>query len=316
MVVFLHGWGATNPRPYRPWIDHLVKRGNLVVYPVYQDGMLYPIAPMMSNAAAAVRDALARLDRAPVRDERERLAIVGHSLGAAMGASLAASYQAEGLPSARAVMCVQPGKTWSRARRAAIELADLSRIPASTLLLTVAGEDDRIAQDVDARKIFLNATAVPPANKNFITVLSDRHGDPALVADHFSPSGHKVDALDYYGYWKLFDALYSAAFYGTDRRYALGDTPEQRYMGVWSDGVPVKERRVLSGRGVAHALVRAAPRLVPARDFRRGRDESRPGRLRACATGYNRGTGGFRTDHGYTPFRRTWRRNTLSPAVT
>ncbi len=247
IVVFLHGWGATNPRAYRPWIDHLVRRGNLVVYPVYQDGLLDPIGPMGANAAAAIRDALAHLEGAAVRGERERLAMVGHSLGAAMAASLAASYRSEGLPPARALMCVEPGKTWTRAPQTAIQLADLSQIPASTLLLTVAGEDDRIARDIDARKIFLGATAVPPGNKNFVTVLTDRHGDPPLVAGHFSPAGRKVDALDYYGYWKLFDALCNAAFYGTHRRYALGDTPEQRYMGVWSDGVPVKELRVTTG---------------------------------------------------------------------
>ena len=50
-----------------------------------------------------------------------------------------------------------------------------------------------------------------------------------------------VDALDYYGFWKLFDGLCNAAFYGKEIKYALGNTPEQRFMGRWSDGTPVKE---------------------------------------------------------------------------
>ncbi|OPZ57207.1 MAG: hypothetical protein BWY87_01673 [Deltaproteobacteria bacterium ADurb.Bin510] len=49
-----------------------------------------------------------------------------------------------------------------------------------------------------------------------------------------------LDALDYYCFWKLFDALCDAAFYGLSREYALGDTPEQRFMGLWSDGRPVR----------------------------------------------------------------------------
>ncbi len=53
-----------------------------------------------------------------------------------------------------------------------------------------------------------------------------------------------VNALDYYGFWKLFDGLCDAAFYGKNRNYALGDTPEQRFMGRWSDGPPVKELTV------------------------------------------------------------------------
>jgi hypothetical protein len=54
-----------------------------------------------------------------------------------------------------------------------------------------------------------------------------------------------VNALDYYGTWKLFDGLTDAAFTGKNREYALGNTRQQRFMGVWSDGVPVKELKVI-----------------------------------------------------------------------
>src|SRR4030095_1182318 len=39
-IVFLHGWGGTNPLYYGAWLDHLVKRGNIVVYPRYQANIL------------------------------------------------------------------------------------------------------------------------------------------------------------------------------------------------------------------------------------------------------------------------------------
>jgi len=38
---------------------------------------------------------------------------------------------------------------------------------------------------------------------------------------------------------------HDAAFYGKNRRYALGNTPQQRFMSRWSDGVPIKELQVL-----------------------------------------------------------------------
>jgi hypothetical protein len=68
----------------------------------------------------------------------------------------------------------------------------------------------------------------------------------APVAPEALPDGgasrlFKPDALDWYGLWKLFDGLTDAAFYSKNRDYALGNTAEQRFMGVWSDGVPVKE---------------------------------------------------------------------------
>ena len=64
----------------------------------------------------------------------------------------------------------------------------------------------------------------------------------------FLPNQGGIDALDFYGYWKWFDALTDAAFYGTPVEEALGDTPEQKYMGTWSDGTPVKEPVVELGK--------------------------------------------------------------------
>jgi hypothetical protein len=103
-----------------------------------------------------------------------------------------------------------------------------------------------------------------------VLVRSDYHGTPALVASHLAPvapslayneggdiaaasrpsmrhASVMLGAMDYYGFWKLFDGLSDAAFYGTNRQYALGNTPEQRYMGKWSDGTPVKELEVTVG---------------------------------------------------------------------
>jgi len=38
LIVFNHGWSAIHPICYREWIHHLVKRGNIIVYPRYQRG--------------------------------------------------------------------------------------------------------------------------------------------------------------------------------------------------------------------------------------------------------------------------------------
>ena len=54
-----------------------------------------------------------------------------------------------------------------------------------------------------------------------------------------------VDAMDYYGCWKLFDGLCDAAFKGKNRQFALGGTTQQKYMGKWSDGKEVVKIEVL-----------------------------------------------------------------------
>jgi hypothetical protein len=131
-------------------------------------------------------------------------------------------------------MCVEPGP-YSPGRIC----QDYARIPAGTLLLCVAGDDDHIVGEATARLIFTTATTVARADKDYILVRSDSHGRPALHATHVAPAGNGF--ASWYGYWKWCDALTAAAFTGHDRAYALGNTPEQRFLGTWSDGTAVIE---------------------------------------------------------------------------
>lgn len=278
VIVFLHGWGGMNPLYYGAWLDHLVKRGNIVVYPRYQSNLLTPIRDFLPNTLAAVKDALHRLqtERGHVTPDFSKFATVGHSLGGVLAANVAALASESKLPRVRAVMSVEPGITESPIN---VPLADLKKIPAETLLLAIAGDQDTLVRDTDAKRIYYESTRVPAQNKNFITLVSDSHGQPTLQASHRAPTAMNkdydsgegvggvssgasdpigdaqisrrvrpetmmVNALDYYGTWKLFDGLIDAAFTGKNREYALGNTPQQRFMGLWSDGVPVKELKV------------------------------------------------------------------------
>ena len=299
VIVFLHGWGGMNPLYYGAWIDHLVKRGNIVIYPRYQLNLLTPIREFMPNTLTAIKDALARLRTEPghVKADLTKFAAVGHSLGGVLAANVAALASESGLPRVLEVMSVEPGITEPPIN---VPLADLKKIPPEALLLAIAGDQDTLVRDVDAKRIYKESTRVPANNKDFITLVSDSHGQPGLIASHRAPTAFDlaydsgegigggpaevlganrggsdsaggsdragglptrridgsregrpdrletmmVNALDFYGTWKLFDGLCDAAFYGKNREYALGNTPQQRFMGVWSDGVPVKELKV------------------------------------------------------------------------
>jgi len=292
LVIFNHGWSAMEPKPYGAWIDHIVKRGNILVYPVYQGSLRTPTDDFTPNAAAGIRQAIQRLqgEVGHVKPDLDKVTVVGHSMGGVISANLAAQWQQLGVPQPKAVMCVQPGKTWALSDKVAVKLADLSVIDKNTLLLAVAGDRDRLAKDIDAKRIFKESTHVLPQNKNYIVLVSDDHGQPALTANHFAPcapnsryadpsigsststgplrerlrermqerqaenddeppdytteTARAIDALDFYGTWKLFDGLSDAAFSGVNREFALGNTPQQRFMGKWSDRMPVKELQV------------------------------------------------------------------------
>ena len=62
VVIFLHGWGATEPRFYGPWVEHLAREGNAVVYPRYQQSVAEPPAQVLGNAQAGIRLAFDELD--------------------------------------------------------------------------------------------------------------------------------------------------------------------------------------------------------------------------------------------------------------
>lgn len=261
VIIFLHGWSAMNPNAYGAWIEHLARRGNIVIYPRYQATVRTPMTAFTGNAIAAIKSALADLNAGDhVRPQLDHIAAAGHSMGAAMVANLAALASQNGLPQIKAMLIVEPGDG-PLLGRLHMPRADLSRIPSSTLALVVVGQDDLLARDLTANRIYSELVSVPPENRNYLTLVSDRHGWPGLIADHMAPAAVKrlvsedginplqtpfaarymTDALDYYGCWKLLDGLTDAAFFGRNREYALGNTQQQRYMGAWSDGTPVKE---------------------------------------------------------------------------
>lgn len=290
VIVFTHGWGAVKSEHYQAWINHLVRRGAIVLYPRYQHDLRAKPDTFTPSAVAGVRRGLDWLAQQKDRPQPDltRLATVGHSAGGVLAANLAVALPQAGLPAPKAVMSVEPGIT-EGSKGPLLPLADLAKIDAATLLLVVTGEDDELVADKDARRIFNETTAVPAANKDWLELQTDEHGEPALEATHRAPAaplpGYEppqrkepkgflrkriakkakarmaergldlnassqepavTDALDYYGTWKLFDALCAAAFAGQHRDTALGGGPAQLDMGKWSDGTPVKPMKRLS----------------------------------------------------------------------
>jgi acetyl esterase/lipase len=285
VVVLLHGWGGMDPVSYGGWIEHLVRRGNIVIYPRYQADLTTPPTEMTGNALDAINSALAVLQEGEVKPQREHIALIGHSLGGVIAANLACEAASGWMPLPKAVMVVAPGDSKNSNIAHAFDIGaqvpgimrDYGEIPQETLLLCVVCAEDFLAGSSAARNIFYGARNVPRKNKDFVTVKSDRHGSPQLVASHFAPlapdedyreekrarlrdrlrdrlgkrlavaevmEAAPVNALDFFGFWKLADALCACAFRGELADYALGGSYDQKSMGLWSDGIPVEPLEV------------------------------------------------------------------------
>lgn len=200
LIVFNHGWNGKNPFFYQGWINHIVKRGNIVIFPRLQKKAWNLTSTYTPNAITSIKMALEMLNnnKKHHKPNLEKVATAGHSVGGIISANLAASAASSGLPKFRAVMCVEPGATWLNTK-----MDDLSKIPSGTLLLTVAGGKDTLALDIDAKKIFNEAINIPIEEKNFISIPS---------ADHLAPCGTQNSDVDAYGFWQLFDDLCDDAF--------------------------------------------------------------------------------------------------------
>jgi len=290
VLVLLHGWGGMSPYGYGAWIEHLVRRGNIVIYPRYQASMVTLPGAMTPAAIRSIKHALKQLDgTAHLKADTTRFALAGHSLGGTLAASVAALAAENGLPRPRAVLVIAPGDSRSKTGwRAMVPtlMADYSKIPKGALLVVMVAEEDRVVGDVTGKAIFNGATKLNPQDKNLVILRSDRRGRPALVAGHRhpfapdrrykstgkatyqarsadAPKSPRLNAHDFFGNWKLFDALCDAAFDGKNRKYALGNTAEQRFLGKWSDGTPVKPLEVILAKTEKKKEKKKKKKLTP-----------------------------------------------------
>lgn len=141
------------------------------------------------------------------------------------------------LPRPRALVLMEPGG-WQILPRPAMQ-----DIPSETLVLIVVGDEDDITCKETGVNIWGYTAHIPAERKDFLLVLSDSHGQPEQIANHYFPntSGYSdtdaVDGRDFYVTWKLSVGALNCAFRGEDCAYGLGHGAlPQIDMGQWSDG--------------------------------------------------------------------------------
>ena len=194
VVVLLHGWTRVDPRIYAPWIDHLVRRGATVIFPVYQAAPYLDTVSPLANTLAAVTVALREV---PI--SRGRLVVAGYSAGGALAVDFAASARAAGLPAPAAVFSVYPGRSLPGIPLR-IPAVSARNIAAGTRLVVLAGERDRVVGTRVARQIARSASR---ARVTIGIVRND------AVDDHGAPE--RYDALARRTFWMPLDRLIAAA---------------------------------------------------------------------------------------------------------
>lgn len=260
LIVLNHGWGAYNPMAHGAWIRHLVNQGYAVVFPRYQCTVLTPAKNFTSNAAKGINSAIKTIkEKYNVQPITKDMVIFGHSYGGVISVNLAIKWKELGIPKPKAVLAIQPGHGPIEGGR----IDDYSQFPSDIKLLFIHSEKDIVTGDKFSREVFdLNKGKVE--NMNLIEMFVDSKGDEKIKAAHEDPLAmdpefdkgtgfivmlrakmvYEINQADYFGFWKLGDALAKCSFNEKDCNIAFGNTPVQKYMGVWKDGSPIKEMKV------------------------------------------------------------------------
>ena len=256
LVIFLHGFSAIDPAAYGAWLDHIVQRGAIVLYPIYQssDQFIGGTDRYLPNVRTAIRSAVDDITTAwPDALDLSRVALAGHSVGGLLAVQYALTASEEDLPVPTALMTLMPGGCGECG-----SLAAVLQIPSDftgdlapdTLALLFNAEVDDVVGEGASRRIWRTLEQLPEDQRDHVVLTSDAHGSPPLVAEHNTPEtigSGQPDAFDYLGIWKLFDGLMSCSFDGKDCDYALGGGPDQASMGNWDDRVPVTPLTVTDG---------------------------------------------------------------------
>ncbi|HZH12242.1 MAG TPA: alpha/beta hydrolase [Microvirga sp.] len=200
VVVFFHSWGAVNPALYGGFIDHLARKGYLVIFPRFQEVNRSRPADASLMAETLINDTLTQLaNDQKARPDPARVAYIGHSAGVPLALNVAANAGQNKLPAPKLIFGLMPGGIASNEKERGIMLRDLSTVDPSTLLIAMSGDREHLPSDRASRRIFEAASGVPVTRKLFMRASSDDHGYPALTATLAAPgspkSGYDASAI-------------------------------------------------------------------------------------------------------------------------
>lgn len=239
VVVFLHGWFFFDPSNYQEWINHMVQRGNIVIFPRFQSNPIEnDLFTFTNRALSAIEEAFKAIETDPsgIVADLDKVATVGYSIGGYLATNYANRAKERGLPQPQVLMPVFPSGVF-------VDL-DLSGIPSTTMMNCFVGEDDAVVGQLGCDVIWNRTSQIPLEQRDYVFVPTDSSSSATVRATHMVPLGDG-NVVSRNSFWKSLDGLMNCAFYDADCEYGLGDTEEHRSLGAWDDGRAVMPLEIL-----------------------------------------------------------------------
>ncbi len=216
-IFYSHAYGGFNSTGVSGLLNFAAKKGYAIVFVPYQTTgvtVLNRYENLLTNFRKAARDYPSIIDTT-------RVGFLGYSFGG--GASFGNAYtcftENNWGSNGRFIYALAQWYSYN------ISQANLQAFPANTKLLVEIFNDDETNDHRMAVDIF-NNISIPAAEKDFLLLKSDTINGYAYIADHGVPGTvTEFDALDYYGIYRLLDAMCDYTFTGSlaAKNVALGN---------------------------------------------------------------------------------------------
>ena len=208
-VIFCHKYGASKPEEYETLLNHCASRGLAVFYiPARKLSFTRNAITKYDFGIKGIEEIVAKYSSII---DTARVGIIGHGFGGGAVPVLTKVLKSKGWGSHGTFMYIlSPWYLYS------IDERQMHAFPKDVKLVVQSYEDDnyndpRIASDI------YSIIGIPEVNKRYIMMYSDRHGNCDLVADYTTAQSDKAEfgetnGLDYYGTFRIIDALSAWAF--------------------------------------------------------------------------------------------------------
>lgn len=215
-IFYSHAYGGKDPNNISGFLNFVAKKGYAVVFVPYQTTGV-TVQQRYSNLLNGFIKAARNY---PNIIDTTKVGFVGHSFGG--GAVFANAYYCfttlKWGQSGRFIFSMAQWYTYN------ISQTELKSFPNDVKLLSIVYEDD-VTNDQRMTNDIFNTINIPASEKDYLRVKSDTIDGYVYTADHVVPNNSAYDALDYYAYYRLFDAMCDYVFNGSmaGKDVALGN---------------------------------------------------------------------------------------------
>jgi len=266
LIVFLHGWQGTSPKNYGAFIDHLVRRGSVVVFPVYQTGANTPPQGITNTAATSIKAMIKHLNRQyPKMIDEEKTLYYGYSMGASIAINFAMRPDKFKLPKPLALLLTAPGDAYHVAKGAkgkSILYRSLSHLPKELPIVLMTGQEDTSIglptaishwNQICSQKR-LKRLIIWPGGKSETQSIHSGHGAAGAPDKRYDfsniygavpatmprlknfPVSKSLNNLDFYGQWKVVVSYLEAVRESTNPEWIFSRDEIIEDLGTFANG--------------------------------------------------------------------------------